>query len=469
MQVSFHGAARTTTGSCHLLRCGETNVLIDCGMYQNEQDADVLNRQDFGFDPSEIDYVVKTHSHFDHCGRIPLLVKRGFRGEIITTEPSFDISSLILEDSACIQEHEVEKMKRIDEELGRLQDDDYYANQLLYDSWDVHTALTYFGRFAKYDTPIELSDGIRVTFRDAGHILGSAFLEFELDELGRERKITFSGDLGSCKRPIVNDPASPKKTNYVVTETTYGDRNHQPIDDARLALYSAIAETIDANGNSYIPCFSIERTPEMLFFLRKGIEDGFLPSDIKIYLDSPMAIKAIEIYRKYPEYFDDEIKKYLQAGLDPFMFPNLILAESVEQSKAINDIKSGAVILSASGMGGGGRIIHHLAHNIKRPEHSFIFISFASKGTLSRQIIDGAQSINLFGKSIPVRAKIHSINGFSAHADQTGLLKWHRQTDRPDSTFLTHGELPAMDTMAELLRARGCHVEIPELHQEFNL
>ena len=469
MQLSIHGAAQRTTGSCHLLRSGGTNVLIDCGGYQEGKTSDELNRQDFGFDPREIDYVLGTHKHYDHCAREPLLVQKGFNGQFITVEPGVDLDELVLMDSADIQEKRAEKRQRMDRQAGIFKEDEYYRSQILYDKWDVHRTLAYYGKPAKYNTPIELSDSIRVTFRDAGHILGSAFLEFELDEPGRNKKIIFSGDLGNLNRPIVNDPASPTRADYVVEETTYGDRNHKNIQDSILELYGVITDTFNRNGNVYIPCFSIERSPEILFFLRKGIEDGFLPKDIKIFLDSPMAIKAIEIYKKYPQYFDSEIKTYTSAGLDPFLFPNVTLAGTKEESKKINDIKSGAVILSASGMGEGGRVVHHIARNISKPEHSFVIVSFAAKGTISRKLIDGEQFINLFDKDIPVRAQVHTINGFSAHADQTGLLKWHRQTGKPDSTFLTHGELPAMNAMAELLRARGCHVEIPELHQEFNL
>ena len=471
MQVSFHGAARTTTGSCHLLQVGKTKALIDNGLFQAGKDTTALNKQDLGFDPKDIDFVILSHAHLDHCGRLPYLVKHGFRGEIITTEPSYDLSELILQETAHIREENAKWAKRKDEEQGLHLGDDYYREQMLYDTTDVLYTLNCFGRRAKYNEPIELSKDVQVTFKDAGHILGSAFLEFDLREDDRDKKIIFSGDLGNSHkaRALLNGPESPSKANYAVTETTYSDKNHLDLEDSIFELYSIISNTLDQGGNIYIPIFSIERAQEYLDYLREGIEHGFLPADLPVYLDSPMAIAATKIYRKHSNFLNTKTRELIRAGIDPFTLPNLKMTRTREESMAINDIRGGAVILSAAGMAEGGRIRHHIKHNIKRPECSFIFGNYAAKGTLSRQITDGAQTIHLFGKDVPVRAKIHHINGFSAHADQSGLLKWHRQTDKPDSTFFTHGELPAMNAMKELLKARGCHVEIPELHQEFNL
>jgi metallo-beta-lactamase family protein len=463
MKISFHGADRTVTGSCHLVECSGKRLLIDCGLYQGGREIDEENSEDFGFDPASIDYLLLTHAHLDHCGRIPLLARRGFRGEIITTAASRELAKLVMLDSAHIQEEEAEHRQR---KASR------HGNRIetitpLYNTLHTLNALDFFGRTASYGKPLTLAPGIRATFANAGHILGSASIFLQLEEDGRECSVLFSGDLGYSGRVILRDPANPPHADVVVMETTYGDRLHRPLGESIDELYEAINETFRHGGNVVIPTFALERSQEVLYHLREGVESGAIPRTVHVFLDSPMAISATEIFRRHPECYDAEAAGLFKQGRDPFMLSGLSFTREAADSMAINRIHSGAVIMAGSGMCTGGRVRHHLKHNLWRKDCSVIFVGFAARGTLARRIIDGAKTVRIFGEEIPVRARIHTIGGFSAHADQAELLAWYRKTGSPRTTFLVHGEEDAMKCFAEQLG--DAHVEMPETGQEYPL
>jgi len=465
MKISFHGAAHNVTGSCHLIECNDQKLLIDCGLYQGEQELVEENDKPFGFEPAAIDFLLLTHAHLDHCGRIPLLIKRGFKGEIITTAASRELARLILLDSGHLQEADAEYQAR---KVARSRH--HHQRQSvkpLYTVLDALNSMDFFGRVAGYTTPMEIAPGIRVTFLDAGHILGSASIYLELVEEGKRQTILFSGDLGYNGRVILRDPSIPPHAQIVVMETTYGDRVHKPLQPSIEELYGAIEETFRRGGNVVIPTFALERAQEILYFLHEGVTKGRLPTSMQVFLDSPMAISATEIFERHPECYDAETAKLLSDNQDPFSLPGLHLTRETAQSMAVNNIKGGAVIMAGSGMCTGGRVRHHLKHNLWRPESSVIFVGYAARGTLARRIVDGAASVHIYHEEIPVRAKLFTIGGFSAHADQAELLAWHRQTGNPERTFLVHGDKEAMQHFATKLSRT--QVEMPKLHQEFIL
>lgn len=463
MKLSFHGADRGVTGSCHLVECGGHRILIDCGLYQGGRELGEENAEPFGFDPAKIDYVLLTHAHLDHCGRLPLLVKRGFRGEIVTTAATRELSRLVMLDAAHLQEEEARHRTH-----GLHHDNKHEpAISPLYSILDAFLVLDFFGRKADYGNPLELVPGIRVTFFDAGHILGSASIFLELEEQGRRRSVLFSGDIGNTGRPILRNPATPSKADVVVMETTYGDRLHKPFKPSVEELYTAVAETFKRGGNVIIPTFALERAQELLYVLREGIENNRLPRSTQVFLDSPMAISATEIFERHPECYDPETAELFREGRDPFHLPGLHFTRESAESIAINHIVGGAIIMAGSGMCTGGRIKHHLKNALDREQSSIVFVGYAAKGTLARKIIDGAKEVRIYGEEIPVRAQIHTINGFSAHADQAELLAWHSQAGNPARTFLAHGEEETMGQFAKLLQ--NTQVEMPALNQEFEL
>ncbi len=441
MKLSFHGADRAVTGSCHLAEVDGLRILIDCGLFQGGREIDEENAADFGFDPAEIDILLLTHAHLDHCGRIPLLVRRGFRGEIITTAATRELARVVLLDSAHLQEEEAERRSRKAHRRGQR------GAAPLYGELDALNAMDLFGRKARYGESMELSDRVRATFEDAGHILGSASIRLEYRSGGASKAVIFSGDLGNSGRPILRDPTSLAHAETVVMETTYGDRDHKPLAPSVQELYAAINETLARGGNAIIPTFALERAQELLYHLREGVEQGVLPRTLPVYLDSPMAISATEIFRRHPECYDAEARALFERGDDPFALPGLRFTRETAASMALNRITGGAVIMAGSGMCTGGRVRHHLRHHLWRQESSIIFVGFAAPGTLARILIDGAEHVRLFGDDIRVRAQLHTINGFSAHADRDELLAWHRAIE-PERTILVHGEEKAMHTFA---------------------
>lgn len=463
MHISFHGAARNVTGSCHLVECNGSRILIDCGMFQGSRELDEDNTEDFGFDPASIDFLLLTHAHLDHCGRIPLLDSRGFKGEIIATAATRELARLILLDAAGLQEEEARHRNRRAAKHGQ----GGAEVEPLYTVLDALNALEHFGRTAQYGQPLELAPGIRATFVDAGHILGSACIALELTEGGKIRRVLFSGDLGQSARPILRDPASPPPADVVVMESTYGDRRHKPLQPSVEEFLAAVAATMRRGGNVVIPTFALERAQELLFYLSAGREGGILPHAMQVFLDSPLAISATQIFKRHPECYDEETAALLRTGHDPFHFPGLHFTRETSESMAINEVPGGAVILAGAGMCTGGRVRHHLRHNLGRSQCSVIIVGFAALGTLARQLVDGAGTVTIFGEDYPVRAQIHTIGGFSAHADQAELLAWHRLTGSPGTTFLVHGEAESMTALGRLLPATT--VSLPEAGQRFEL
>jgi metallo-beta-lactamase family protein len=464
MKLSFHGAAQSVTGSCHLLEAGGLRILVDCGLFQGAKHTDEENSDDFGFDPSEIDYLLLTHAHLDHCGRIPLLVKRGFAGKIITTAATRELTKLILIDSAHIQEEDAMRASRHKRRGG------HKDIRPLYDQIDVLFALDFFGPNVDYDQDVALNDAVTVRFINAGHILGSASVVVEAVENETTRRIVFSGDLGSPNHPILSNATTPPDCDYVVVETTYGGRMHKDREASNAELTQVIAETVARGGNVVIPTFAMERAQEVLFHLKYAIESKDLPASLAIFLDSPMAISATEIYRRHAGCFSPEVRDLMLAGKQPFPPRGLRFTRLGAESTAINRIRGGAGIMAGAGMCTGGRVRHHLKHNIWRPECSVVFVGFAAEGTLARQIVDGSKSIRISGEPIQVKAHIHTINGFSAHADQRELLYWVSHTGKPKTVFLVHGDYDrGMSDMKNELEKKGLAVQCPTLHSAVEL
>jgi metallo-beta-lactamase family protein len=419
------------------------------------------NAEPFRFDPAAVDVLLLTHAHLDHCGRIPLLARRGFKGEIVTTAASRELARLVMLDSAHLMEQEAERDARHASRRGN-----HATEGPLYTVVDALDAIERFGRVAAYGQPLELAPGLRATFLDAGHILGSASVLLELDEGGRHRRLLFSGDLGSSGRPVLRDPTEPPAVDAVVLEATYGDRRHKALGPSIEELYDAIGETVHRGGNVVIPTFALERAQEILYYLREGIGQGRLAPGLQVFLDSPMAISATEIFRRHPECYDAKAAALFESGRDPFQLPGLHLTRETADSKALNEVKHGAVIMAGSGMCTGGRVRHHLRHNLWREASSVVFVGYAAAGTLARLIIDGAKQVKLFGEEIAVRARIHTIGGFSAHADQAGLLAWQRHTHAA-RTFLVHGEEDAMRALGAKLA--DTTVELPVVGQDVEI
>ena len=464
MKISFHGADQGVTGSCHLVECAGKRILIDCGMYQGGRELAAENAEDFGFDPSSIDFLLLTHAHLDHCGRIPLLTKRGFKGEVITTAATVELARLVMLDSAGLQEEEARYQLRKARRHNNHHDSDIAP---LYTTIDALNSLDYFGRRADYDQVMQLAPGIRATFINAGHILGSASILLELEEGEQKHRLLFSGDLGYSNRAILRNPAAPPDVDTVVMETTYGDRQHKQLQPSIEELYDIINHTIGGGGNVIIPTFALERAQEILYYLREGLDNLSIKYFMNVFLDSPMAISATQIFERHPECYNKETLQAATGGKDPFSLPGLHFTRETAESIAISQLESGAVIMAGSGMCTGGRVRHHLKHNLWGRKNSIVFVGYAARGTLARRIIDGAEKVRIFSEDIQVRASIHTVGGFSAHADQPELLAWHKQTGNPKTTFLVHGEEDSMRAFAKKLK--DTKVEMPTLGQEFTL
>jgi metallo-beta-lactamase family protein len=446
MRISFHGAAGQVTGSCHLVEANGRRILIDCGMFHGGRELDEENAEPFGFEPASIDVLLLTHAHLDHCGRIPLLVRRGFVGEIVSTAATRDLTRIVLADSARLHEEDARRRRR---HRGRKGDGDH--GEPLYDTLDAFNAFDRFGRTARYRAPIDLGGGVSATFFDAGHILGSAGVLIETAEPERRRRAFFSGDIGPPDGPLLRPDAPPTDLDALVMETTYGDHAHRSRAESVAEFLNAIGDAHGRGGNVVIPTFALERAQELLFHLREGVEQGALPKGLRIFLDSPMAISATRVFEQHPECQREDVRQLFAHGADPFRLPGLHFVRESAESMRLNEIRSGAVIMAGSGMCTGGRVRHHLRHNLGHANCSVVFVGFAAKGTPARQIIDGAQSVRIFGDDIPVRARIHTINGFSAHADRDQLLAWRARTGGPALTILVHGEAETAESFAAAL------------------
>ncbi|RKZ02760.1 MAG: MBL fold metallo-hydrolase [Candidatus Hydrothermota bacterium] len=457
MKVTPIGAARTVTGSMYLIEFNGHKLLLDSGLFQGEKHIEELNESPFPFDPREIEKIIITHGHLDHIGMLPRLVREGFEGEIISTAATRDIAGIMLLDAAHLQEEEARASKKRYERRG------IEPREPLYTVEDALLTMGLFRKTLKYGEEAELYPDLKIVFRDAGHILGSAFVEMRAREKGRELKITFSGDLGNVNKPIVRDPESPKlkDSDYLFIESTYGDREHKSVEESVRELKEAVLNTLERGGNAVIPTFALERAQDILYYFREMVETGEL-SNLNVFLDSPLAISATRIFRAHPECYDDEARELLKRHKDPFTFPGVHFTRSVEASRAINNIKRGAIIMAGSGMCTGGRVKHHLKHNLWRKECSVIFVGYQTKGTLGRKIVDGAKEVEIYGELISVNAEIYTINGFSAHAGRDTLLDWASHFHRDTTIFTMHGEESSIEALGRSLSELGYKTHAPQ-------
>ena len=464
MKLTFFGAARAVTGSCHCVECNGKKVLIDCGLQQGRDERD--NRE-LDFNPGYIDAVVVTHAHIDHSGRIPLLVKQGFTGNIYCTRLTGQLLSIMLRDSAHIQESDAQWLNQKGKRAGR------EPVEPLYTVADAEAALSHVVT-CEYGDELEIEPGVRVRFTDAGHLLGSASVEMWLTEGGETRKIVFSGDIGNRDQPIIRDPSYITEADYVLTESTYGDRNHDMEEDPEYTekLAAIIDDTLGRGGNVIIPSFAVGRTQELLYFIREMKEQGMVKSvpSFPVYVDSPLAGEATKIFSgDLHGYLDEEAIEALKGGA-LFQFPGLNITETSEESKALNMDKVPKVIISASGMCDAGRIRHHLKHNLWRKESSVVFVGYQGEGTLGRRLLDGVKSVKLFGEEIAVRARIVNFHGLSSHADRDGLLRWIDHFDpKPREVFVVHGDVQVTDIYAQTLRERGFSAHAANYEEVYDL
>ncbi|MCI5557309.1 MBL fold metallo-hydrolase [bacterium] len=455
MKLTFLGAAREVTGSCTLVETGGHRFLVDCGM---EQGRDVYENAGLPCAPGEIEALLLTHAHIDHSGRIPYLYKNGFRGPVYTTDATADLCEIMLEDSAHIQEQEAEWKNRKAQRSGRDPVEPDYTVQ------DAVSVMTQF-RPCRYEERIEIFPGVTVVFTDVGHLLGSASITLRVTENGETQTIVFSGDIGNRNQPLIRDPHDLIRADYVVMESTYGDRAHPPRPDYVAELAGILQETFDRGGNVVIPAFAVGRTQEMLYFIRQ-IKAAHLVhghEDFPVYVDSPLASKSTTIFREnFMDCYDEEALALVQAGQNPLSFPGLHISETKEDSVAINMDTVPKVILSASGMCDAGRIRHHLKHNLWRGECTVLFVGFQSPGTLGRALLEGADEVRLFGETVQVNAQIRQMTGLSGHADREGLLRWIRHFDpKPRHVFVNHGEDHVAEGFARELMAEGIPAEAP--------
>ena len=462
LRIAFHGAARTVTGSRHLLSWGAENWLFDCGLYQGHRDqAEAINRT-FHFEPARLHAAVVSHAHLDHTGNLPTLVARGFHGPIHLTSPTADLSRVMLTDSAHLQERDVEHVNK--HRRGRPE------RAPLYTLADVERTLERFQTHG-YDRAFTPLPGVTATYHDAGHILGSAMMTFAFAQNGRSFRVLMGGDLGRPGRPILRDPDVPPGPDVLVLESTYGDRFHDDDAHNEMLLVDIVRRTVERGGRLVVPAFAVGRTQELVAVLHRLIERQAIP-DLPIYVDSPMAREATAVFRRHPECFDDETQKqYHEESGAPFGFDRLRYVTTVDESRALNDLKQPCILISASGMCEGGRILHHLRHALGDRRNTVLFVGYQGDGTLGRRLRDGAQEVSVYGEPVQVRAEIAGLDGFSAHADQREILDWvAKLSPQPRAIFLVHGELSAAEKLATLLRERTtATVHIPTLGQEFAL
>jgi metallo-beta-lactamase family protein len=464
MKLSFYGAAGEVTGSCYLINTASANFLVDCGMFQGGREAELKNRQFPQFEVAELDFVLVTHAHIDHSGMLPRLVATGFTGPIYCTEATADLLEIMLRDSAHIQAKEAEWQEQ---HLRRGQK----VTEPLYSLSDVELALKQI-RTVDYDSTQHPHPDVSCAFRDAGHILGSAIIEVWVKESGKQKKIVFSGDLGQPDRPILRDPTPIQEADVLLIESTYGNRLHKSLAESTDELVHAIKHTLEhKHGNVIIPAFTVGRTQEILYLLIDLTRQRRL-ENLKIYVDSPLALAATEITMRHLELFDEEAQKLLAWGRERRRaMPQINFVQNVEESMELNHVRSGAIILSASGMCDAGRIKHHLRWNINRPECSIIITGFQAIGSLGRRLVDGAKRVKLFGQEFPVRADIYTINGLSAHADRDALLSWLGHFKKPpQQTFVVHGESATAEDFANRIRdGLDWNVRVAELQEEVEI
>jgi metallo-beta-lactamase family protein len=463
MRISFHGAAREVTGSCHRVAGGGRHILLDCGMIQGGKERHERNREPFPFPADRLSSVILSHAHIDHSGRLPMLCKAGYCGPILATEPTVDLCRILLSDSARIQEEDARwKTKQL-----RKKGKDASWVKPLYTTEDVDAMLDRFVP-VPFDQPHELEDGARVTFSKAGHILGAAIVRLELQDGPDRRTLTFSGDLGVDDARLVGGPRSVPCPDYLILESTYGDRARDDAGDKTERLYEVIDATVNRGGKVVIPSFAVGRTQAILARINDLVEGGRL-AGLPVFVDSPMAVAATKVFTMHPNAYSAQARQLLRSD-KPLEFDGLRLTRSVDESKAINQLDGPCVIMSASGMATAGRIKHHLRNNISDPRCTVLFVGYQAHGSLGRVIQQGTDPVRIFGDWFPVKARVETIDGFSAHADQSELLEWYAQLDGlPRCTYVVHGEERAARELASLLKDRfGAEVEVPKRDQTFS-
>jgi metallo-beta-lactamase family protein len=462
MHIEFYGASSGVTGSCHILRANGHTVLLDCGLIQGRRKEMERNRRPFPFEPDEISAVVLSHGHIDHSGRIPMLVKQGYRGPIYAQNATVDLCEILLLDSAHLHERDAEYENKW---RARKKQDPI---EPLYTVLDAEASLENFEGL-RYGERREILPGIEIRFVDAGHILGSASVEVWLSENGRQRKVVFSGDLGQYDTPILNDPAVIEEADHVIIESTYGNRRHREREDTIQEIGQIIREAGNRQGNLLIPAFSIGRTQELLYYLGKYYDEWDLDR-WQVYLDSPMAIRASKVYWEYPQLYDEEATRLRRQVHEMPELQNLRLTPSPEESMALNQVRSGAIIVAASGMCTGGRIVHHLKHNISRQGAHVMIVGYQAPGTPGRALVDGKASIRIHGEDHPVRAAIHTVGGLSAHGDVEDLQRWLASFTSNPQIHVVHGEDEAKQAFRDLIDAEmGLSADIPGPGQQVEL
>ena len=465
MKIAFLGAAGNVTGSRFLVESGTSRTLIDCGLYQERQFR-ARNWEAFPLDASTIENVVLTHAHIDHCGYLPRLVREGFNGKILCTPPTSAIAEIALLDSGKLQVEDAKFKRRRHDRQGKKAP---YPEIPLYTLEDARNVLRRFETIP-YRKEIEISPHIKTTFHDAGHILGASMVELKVRENGQEKTCIFSGDIGRSGRPILHDPTVFERADYVFMESTYGNRLHKEGEVPLEKLQRVITETKERGGNVVIPSFAIERAQELLYYIDELLREDRIPH-LVVFVNSPMAIKVTEVFKKYSRYFDKEAQALVKSGDSPFDFPSLKTTRSVAESKAIHHAKGTSIIIAGSGMCTGGRIKHHLVKNITRRESTILFVGYQAKGTLGRTILERPKRARILGQTYPVRARIEKINGLSAHADRDELLKWVSGFKKaPEKIFVVHGEKEASAAFASALREKfKSEVIVPQYLEEYSI
>ncbi|MFC1737481.1 MBL fold metallo-hydrolase RNA specificity domain-containing protein [Planctomycetota bacterium] len=464
MQIKLHflGAAQNVTGSRHLLEANGVRVLVDCGLYQERQFKS-RNWDPFPMPPDSINAVLLTHAHLDHCGLLPKLLKEGFKGRIFCTAATAEIAKIILLDSAKIQEEDAEHKRKRHEHQGTKGP---YPEIPLYTIEDAEACLPLFEP-VKYRQSVNLGDGIEATFYDAGHVLGSSIIRAKVRQNGDERIILFSGDIGRPDRPIVCDPTIFDTADYVLIESTYGDRVHEKSENIKSRIAEVINSTKQAGGNIIVPSFALERSQEVLYYINELLQEKTIPP-LKIFLDSPMASKITKVFRNHPELFDEEMSGLLKSHKSLFDMPGFQTTEKTEESKSLNSIKETSIIIAGSGMCTGGRVKHHLVHNIGHPENTIMFVGYQAAGTLGRRIVNGEKKVRILGAKYQVKARVVRIHGFSAHADKNELLDWLKKLEKPPrKVFVVHGESESAKSFSDFIRNQtGWHVTVPAYQDE---
>ncbi len=462
MNIQFCGAARSVTGSQHLLTVGGKKLLLDCGLFQGHRDEAFNRNRNFPFDPAGVDAMVLSHAHIDHSGNIPNLVEQGFSGTIHCTTPTVELCKVMLQDSAFIQERDVEFMNKRLAKKGEM------LREPLYTVKQAQASLAHF-KGIDYGKTFEPIPNVKVTFFNAGHMFGSAMLLLEIVEKGKTWRVGFTGDLGRKNLPIIEDPDQITNLDVLISESTYGNKLHDPAKEIQGDRVRVIKETVKKNGKIIIPAFSVERTQEIVYHLNKLYENKLVPA-IPVFVDSPLAVNVTEVFKQFPRYYDAEAQYLLSRDDNPFIFEGLRYITKVDDSKALNDLKEPCIIISASGMCEAGRILHHLANNIENANNTILIVGFMAQHTLGRKLVDKISPVKIFGEEYQVNAQVVKLNSFSGHADKNDLMNFAKKVGKQASVFLVHGEEPQSQPFAESLRSEGFKsVTVPDRLEKFEL